>query len=145
MYKFASYCTAYHLKFNKITNTEHMINEFAKFAFRNFAFVIYGCKKHEYKIKFSYFYKNFNVMYKFASYYTVCHLKFNKISRTEHVINEFAKFAFRKFAFAKFVQISQIREITELIYNTISISNENVNKINALDKTVYSTILNKSN
>ncbi len=41
--------------------------------------------------------------------------------------------------------ISQISQITRLIYNTISISNENVNKINALDKTVYLTILNISN
>ncbi len=111
-----------------------MKNEFAKFALCKFAFVIYGCKKHEYKIKFSYFYENFNAMYKHASHCTVCHSKFNKISRTEHVINEFAKFAFREFAFAKYafaksVRILQIREITELIYNIISISNENVNKI----------------
>ncbi len=41
-----------------------MKNEFAKFALCKFAFVIYGCKKHEYKIKFSYFYENFNAMYK---------------------------------------------------------------------------------
>ncbi len=108
------------------------------------------CRKHEYKIEFSYLYENFNVMYRFALNRTACGRRFYKMFRIEHVINEFAKFAFRKFAFAKYVfakcvQISQIREITELTYNTISISNENVNKINALDKTVYSAILNKSN
>ena len=108
------------------------------------------CKKHEYKIEFSYFYKNFNVMHKFAAQCTTGFLKFNRISRTEHVNVEFAKFAFVicalvMYAFAKCVRISQIRAITELIYNTISISNENVNKINALDKSVYLTILNKSN
>jgi len=119
--------------------TVHLLCKCIKCEFKNL------CKKHEHKIIFLYFYNNFNVMYKFASYCTVHHLKFNRISKTEHVINEFAKFAFAKYAFAKSVRILQIREITKLIYNTISISNENVNKINALDKTVYSTILNKSN
>ncbi len=88
-------------------------------------------------------------MYKFASQCTIYFLKFNKIPRTEYVNNEFTKFAFVicalvMYAFAKCVQILQIRAITKLIYNTIRISNKNVNKINALDKSVYLTILNNN-
>ncbi len=97
------------------------------------------CKKHEYKIDFSYFYEDFNVMYRFASHYTLSFLKFNKISKNKHGTSEFAKFAFVIFAlvmcaFAKCVRISQIHRFTKLIYNTIIISDENVNKIDALDK-----------
>ena len=52
------------------------------------------CKKHKHKIEFSHFNKNLNVINKFASQCTLYFLKLNKFSRTEHVINEFAKFAF---------------------------------------------------
>jgi len=64
------------------------------------------CRKHEYKIEFSYLYKDFNVMYRLASNRIACHKRCYKIFRIEHVINEFAKFAFAKYVFAKCVQIS---------------------------------------
>lgn len=81
-------------------------------------------------------------MHKFASQCTTRFLKFNKVSRYEHVTSEFAKFAFVIFAlvmcaFAKCVRISQIHRFTKLILNTIRISDENVNKLNALENSLF--------
>jgi hypothetical protein len=153
MYNFESYCTTLFLKFVKFSKIEHMVNELAKIVLIKCAFMINGCSKHKYhdcKIKSSCIYEIFDFISIFAAHCITYCSKFIKISRTKLVKNEFAKFILRKFAFAtcafaKFAIISQVHQITELIYNTMSISDEKVNKINALEKSVYSTILNKSN
>ena len=61
--------------FMLILLTVHLLCECVKSEFKNL------CKKHEHKIISLYFYENFNVMYKFASYRTAYHLKFNRISK----------------------------------------------------------------
>ena len=103
------------------------------------------CKNTEVKIKDSLFCEILKFIQIFALQFVIYNSKFHQNSKIALAINEYRKSVLQKFIFAKDTFVKCVRTVktrknTGKIYTSVNIS-----KVNASEKSVYSTILNKSN